>query len=127
MFRNMPLQLLTNTLFCPKGGDVMKYYIVIEKRKKNLDKFFELFSKNPEVSISDIKKKVSKSSFYKLVLEKIYELNDLVNYFEPRATMFESSIYKDQSNKVYQSFKINPKVKIQDYKGFFILEIENGS
>jgi len=105
----------------------MKYYIVIEKRKKNLDKFFELFSKNPEVSISDIKKKVSKSSFYKLVLEKIYELNDLVNYFEPRATMFESSIYKDQSNKVYQSFKINPKVKIQDYKGFFILEIENGS
>jgi len=101
----------------------MEYYLAIEKRKNNLDKFFELFSKQPVVTIKELKSKVSKSSFYKIVLKKIFDINELLKYFDPNLSFCEPSFYKDQNENIYQAFKRNPNIEIIDHKDFYILKV----
>ena len=103
----------------------MNFPIAIEKRGKNLVRFFEIISKQTEVLDKELKKKVSKSSYYKVVLAEVYKINQLIRHFEPNSYFCMPDLHKDQNGNVLKTLKRNPNIEIEDFNGFYLLKFND--
>jgi len=104
----------------PNSDDLV---ILIKRRKNKVSAFFELFEKESVISIKDIKKKTSASSFYKLALREIISLNNAVKQINPGLEVIRPAFKQDITNgPVYHALEKAENVDISHNDNFIFLK-----
>jgi len=86
----------------------------------------ELLKANTEIRIKDVKKVVSHSSYYAIVIKKLYSINKILREIDPEFYLAEPSFSITQSKSVFTSLKRCEKIEIDTKSDFFILRCKNG-
>ena len=99
--------------------------ILIERKgKKHFTRFIELFINRAEVSVKEIKSKIPRSTFYKLVLSRIYIINQSIKNLDPSLEPFIIPAFYNDNGKIVYTFKRNCDIKIVDEDpNFFYLRL----
>ena len=100
----------------------METTIILERSSKHFMRFMKLLSENNELRIKDVKKVISQSSYYAIVLRKIYKLNNLLRKINPNFYLAEPHFIFQGDRKVYTALKRCKLVEIDIKKEFFILK-----
>ncbi len=100
--------------------------ILIErKRGKQFTRFIELFKNRAEIPIKEVRAKISKSSYYDFILNRIYDLNETIRNIDPKLEAFITPILSNNNGKIIQTFKRNCNIEIVDHDpNFFYLRIK---
>jgi len=103
---------------------MVQYNFFIERERNHLTRFFELFQDKQEITVNEIKKVIARSSYYGIVLKKIYEINEIISEMEPGVELFKQTLSKDEHGKVRQSIRKDPRVNIKLLPRFVIISFE---
>jgi hypothetical protein len=100
----------------------MEVLILLKRRGNNLSRFFELFEKESVISIKEIKRKTSSSTFYKIILKEILSINEAVKTIEP-ALEFMRPVFRQESKDgpVFHALERAVNVSIDHDERFFFL------
>ena len=93
--------------------------ILIRRRGNNLSKFFELFESQNSLSIKEIKLKTSSSTFYKIILKEIFDINETIKNIDP-ALEFIRPVLKLNGSVCYALEKPD-NVSIRHDDRFFLI------
>jgi len=85
--------------------------IILEKNNKHFSKFMNLLMKEPEINIKDIKKTISHSSYYDIVIKKIFHINKILQEIHPLLYLAQPH-FNTQTEKVYTALKRCPLKQI---------------
>ena len=105
-----------------------QYIILIERNdSKQFSKFIGLFKERPEIPINEIRTKIAKSTLYKLVLNKLYTINESIKVIKPNIDSFISPALGHHNGRVVQTLKKNCNIEIMDSDpNFFYLRLNEG-
>ncbi len=78
-----------------------------------------------EIKIKDIKKVVSHSSYYTIIIQKLYNINTLLREINPKFYLAEPTFSITKTKKVFTSLKRCRFLEIDSNKNFFILKFKN--
>ncbi len=98
--------------------------ILIERKGgKEFIKFMELFKNRSEIPCKEIRAKISRSSYYEFVLNKVHKLNQTVKHLNPKLEHFITPTLNDKNGKVIEMFKRNCNIQIidEDPNYFYLL------
>ena len=98
--------------------------IILERSSKHFSRLMELLSKEPIVKIKDVKKLLSHSSYYAIIMKKLYSLNKLLEEINPKLYLAKPDFEITQNKEVYNSLKRCELVEIENRKEFFILRYD---
>ena len=100
--------------------------ILIERKGgKQFTKFIELFKSRGEIPIKEVRAKISKSSYYDFILNRIYALNETIRNINPKFEAFITPTWNNTNGKIIQTFKRNCNIEIIDEdKNFFYLRLK---
>lgn len=104
----------------------MQAIVILDKSSKHFSKFIELLKANTELKIKDVKKIVSHSTYYAIVIKKLYSINKLLREIDPDFYLAEPSFSITKSKSVFASLKRCEKIEIDAKEDFFILRCNNG-
>lgn len=101
--------------------------ILIERKgKKQFSRFIEFFKNRAEIPIKEIRAKISKSSYYDFVLNRIYALNETIRHIDPKLEPFISPTLNNTNGKIVQTFKRSCDIEIIDEDpNFFYLRVKS--
>ena len=101
--------------------------ILIERKgRTHFIKFIDLFKNRMEVPLKEVRKKIPKSSYYQLILNRIYDLNESIQNIDPKHEPFISPNLNNSNGKIIQTFRRNCKIEITDEDpNFYYLRIRN--
>ena len=100
--------------------------ILIERKgRKQFTRFIELFKNRDEIPIKEVRAKISKSSYYDFILNKIYALNETIKNIDPKQESFITPTLINTNGKIIQTFKRNCNIEIVDEDpNFFYLRLK---
>ena len=100
--------------------------ILIERKGgRQFTRFIELFKSRAEIPIKEVRAKISKSSYYDFILNRIYALNETIRNINPKHEAFIIPILSNNNGKIIQTFKRNSNIEIVDEDpNFFYLKIK---
>lgn len=101
--------------------------ILIERKGgKQFTRFIELFKSRAEIPIKEVRAKISKSSYYDFILNRIYDLNETIRHINPQLESFIMPTLNNNNGKIIQTFKRNCDIEIIDEDpNFFYLRIKS--
>ena len=99
--------------------------IILERSSKHFARFMELLSKEPTVRIKDVRKIISHSSYYAIIMKKLYALNKLLEEINPEFYLAKPDFDMTKTKEIYTALKKCELVKIELRKDFFILRYPN--
>jgi hypothetical protein len=97
--------------------------ILIERRSiSHFARFIELFRQRQEIPIREVRSKIAKSTFYYLVLNKIYCINQVIKSISQDTDFFINVTLKQENGKIIQTLRRHENVQIigQDSNFFHI-------
>ena len=99
--------------------------ILIERKSKQFTRFIELFKNRAEIPIKEVRSKIAKSSYYDLILNKIYVLNETIKNIDPKLECFITPCLNNKNGKIIQTFKRSCDIEIVDEDpNFFYLKVK---
>ncbi len=99
--------------------------LILEKSNKHFSKFIELLKNQSELKINDVKKIVSHSSYYAIIIQKIYNINKILREFNPNIYLAEPTFSMTQSKQVFSSIKRCDLIEIETKQDFFIIKFND--
>jgi len=104
----------------------MQSIVIFERSSKHFSRFIDLLRSHSEVTIKDIKKIVSHSSYYAIIIKKVYSINKILREINPNLYLAEPSFSITLSKgNVYTSLKRCELIDIETRKDFFIVRCKN--
>jgi len=103
----------------------MEFAIFLERSNKYFSKLIELLKKEPEVRLRDVKKTVSHSSYYALILNKIYFINKFMRDINPNLFLAEPHFEVTQNKTVFTALRRCELIEIETREQYFILRVKN--
>lgn len=104
----------------------MDAIIVLDRSSKHFSKFMKLLKDQPELRIKDVKKAISHSSYYAIIIKKLYSINKILRDINPECYLAEPSFSITQSKKVFSSLKRCERIEIEIKSDFFVVRCKNG-
>lgn len=104
----------------------METLIILEKSSKHFSRFLELLKSKPEVKIKDILRIVHRSSYYAIIIKKLYNFNQFLRELNPSFYLAEPCFIMSSERKVYTSLKRCDYVEISSNENFFVLRFNDG-
>ena len=102
-----------------------KVIILIERKGKQFTRFIELFKNRAEIPIKEVRAKISKSSYYDFVLNRIYALNETIRHIDPKLEPFIAPTFNNTNGKIVQTFKRSCEIEITDEDpNFFYIKLK---
>ena len=100
--------------------------ILIERRNsRQFARFIELFKNRSEIPIKEVRSKISKNSFYDIVLSRLYTLNKTIKIIDPRIESFIIPTLNDRNGRIVQTFTRNCEIEMLDKDpNFFHLRLK---
>ena len=100
--------------------------ILIERKGgKQFTRFIELFKSRAEIPIKEVRAKISKSSYYDFILNRIYAINETIRKINPNLEAFITPTLNNNNGKIIQTFKRNCNIEIIDEDpNFFYLRLK---
>src|SRR3989338_3148096 len=100
--------------------------ILIERKGKGqFIRFIEMFKNRTEIPMKEIRAKIARSSFYELILGRIYELNQTLSRLSPDLEPFIAPTLQNLNGKIIQSFRRNCNIEIVDEDpNYFYLRVK---
>jgi hypothetical protein len=103
----------------------MGIVFLIRRRRNNLSKFFELFERESKIAIKDIKRKTSSSTFYKIILKEIFDINKALREIDPGFEFIRPEFKQETAEgPVFQALGKADNVSITHNDKFFFLKID---
>ena len=99
----------------------MKTLILLEKRTYLL-KILQLFKKEQELEVTEIKKKIPPCSYHRFLLTKIADINSILSKGKPNYFIRPSFIKKQ--GKVVAGLKIHPDISYEVKDNFVAVKYE---
>jgi len=103
----------------------MPTLIVLEKSSKHFSRFMELLKANSEVRIKDVQRLVHRSSYYAIIIKKLYDFNRFLRELNPAFYLAEPCFIIYSNRKVYNSIKRCSLVEIESKDNFFVLRFND--
>lgn len=98
--------------------------VIVERRASfHFSKFLDLLKTEPEIKIKDVKKLVSHSSYYAIVIRKLYNFNTLLRELNSEFYLAKPS-FSMADKTVFSAVKRCPLIEIESRKDFFILRFK---
>ena len=97
-----------------KKMDEQVIILIERKGRKQFTRFIELFKNRAEIPIKEVRAKISKSSYYDFVLNRIYDLNEAIRNIDPMLEPFIAPTLNNHNGKIIQTFKRNCEIEITD-------------
>ena len=95
--------------------------ILIERKgRKQFTRFIELFRERSEIPIKEIRSTIPKSSFYEIILSKIYTINQSIKNINPSLEHFIIPSFHNNKGKIVQTFKRNCDIELIDEDPNFV-------
>ena len=105
--------------------DNQEVIILIERKGKQFTRFIELFKNRAEIPIKEVRAKISKSSYYDFVLNRIYALNETIRHIDPKLEPFIAPTFNNTNGKIVQTFKRSCEIEITDEDpNFFYIKLK---
>lgn len=100
--------------------------ILIERKgKRQFTRFIELFKNRDEIPIKEVRLLMPQSTFYLLILSKIYKINQTIKNIDPNLEPFISMALQNSNGKIVQTFKRSCDIEIMDEDpNFFYLRVK---
>lgn len=100
--------------------------VIIERPSKHFTKFLNLLTKENEINIKDLKKIISHSSYYSVVIERLCNINKAIREIHPDLYLAEPNFHRE-SKKILTSIKKCGYAKIEQREGCFIVKYKNAA
>ena len=117
------LELALKDLNKGQINPAMKTIVILEKRNDQSDTFFEMLMESPEVFLVELRRKIAKTSLYRLMTYRIDEINAILKSIHP-ALFFIKRNYKKLNSKILTTFQRNPILKMGQSSNFYFMEFE---
>jgi len=101
----------------------MKTIVILEKRNDQSDVLFEMFMDKAEIFLVELRRKIAKTSFYRLMAYRLDEINAILKSIQPSLFFIERG-YKKFNSKLLITFHLNPLIKMGQSSHFFVMEFE---
>ena len=101
----------------------MKTIMILEKRNDQSDIFFEMFMDRQEILLAELRRKIAKTSLYRLFSYRIDEIDAILKSIHP-ALFFIKRNYKKLNSKILITFQRNPILKMGQSSNFFFMVFE---
>lgn len=99
----------------------MKTLILLEKRTYLL-RLLDLFKQKPELSLKEIKQKIPSTSYYRDLLSRIFEINNILHGQKPG--YFIQPTFLKNGSKIISGLRKHPDIKTEVKEGFVVLSYE---
>jgi hypothetical protein len=99
----------------------MAPFVVLDRSNKHFSRFIDLLREREHVRVKDMKKLVSHSSYYGMILKKVCSLNELMRELCPKFYIAEPAFDVTESKEVFTALKRCPNLVIEARKEFFLL------
>ena len=98
---------------------------LIRRKATNLSRFFELFETETIIPIKDIKQKTSSSTFYKIILKEIFDMNNAIKENIDPALEFIRPVFKQATpdGPIFQALGMADNVSITHNDKYFFARI----
>ncbi len=99
----------------------MEPFVVLDRSNKHFSRFMDLLKEQEHVRIKDVKKIVTHSSYYGVILKKVCGLNEVMRELSPKFYIAEPAFDVTESKEVFTALKRCPNLVIEARKEFFLL------
>jgi len=103
--------------------DKKVFLLFIKKRGTQIDRFYEMFSNNFEVSLKDMKKVIARSTFHEILRKEITQINQTLNELNENIKLFEYSLI-ERGGSTFKAIRKNPKMNIISTTNHYVLRLE---
>ena len=104
----------------------MKIVVILERSNKNFSRFIELIKNQQEIRQLDITQRLPRSSYYGLIMKRVFAINKALKKLDPYLYLAEPSFQVSQTNHVYTSIRRCPSIEIESKKETFIVRCNHG-
>ncbi|MBI4017012.1 MAG: hypothetical protein HY363_04960 [Candidatus Aenigmarchaeota archaeon] len=99
----------------------MNVVFLLEKSSKHFNRFIELLRSQSKVKIKDVKKVCSRSSYYFVIINRLYSINKALREVHPDLYLAEAALSTTEAKEVFTALKKCDLIQIESKEGFFIL------
>jgi len=117
------LELALKDIRQGQSNQDMKTIVILEKRNDQSDVFFEMFMDRQEIFLAELRRKIAKTSLYRLFSYRIDEINAILKSINP-ALFFLKRGFKRLNSKVLTTLNLNPCLRVGQSSHFFFIEFE---
>jgi len=103
----------------------MSDLIVLDKSNKHFSRFVELLRNQSEVRLVDIKRVVSRSSYYGVVIKKLVNMNQIMREINPKLFLAEPTFSVTKSRDVFTCVRRCELIQIESKPNFFTIRCKN--
>lgn len=104
----------------------MQQVVIFERSSKHFSRFIDLLKTQAEISIKDVKKLCSHSSYYAIIIRKLYSINNILREINPNVYLAEPHFTLTPSkDQVLTSLKRCELIDIDARKEFFIVRLKH--
>lgn len=104
----------------------MEIVVIIEKTNQNFSTFIELLRSQAEIRQVDIVKRLSRSSYYGVIMKRVFNINKVLRNLDPALYLAEPSLSISPTNCVFNSIKRCPLIEIEARKEVYIVRCKHG-
>jgi len=99
----------------------METIVIFEKRNDQSDRLFKIFMDKPEIFFVELKRKIAKTSLYRLLSYRLDIINAVLKETHPSLFFLERGHIRKNS-RLLITYRLNPNCDIIDGDGCFILK-----
>ncbi len=103
----------------------MQTVVILDRSSKHFSRFLGLLKNQQEIRIKDVKKLVAHSSYYAMILKKMFGINKLLKEINPAFYLAEPTFDVTPGKDVFTVLKRCPSLVIEEKHGFFLLRCTN--
>lgn len=100
--------------------------VLLEKTNRHFSKFLELMKTRADIRTNDLRAMFARSSYYCIILKKVYTLNAWLKTIHPQFYVAEPSFHTTKSKEVFTSLKKCELLEIESLPDFFVLRFKDG-
>ena len=105
----------------------METVIILERSSKHFSRFIDVLRTQDVINIKDVKKLVSHSTYYGLIIKRVFALNKILRDLHPDFYLVEPTFTVNHSKEVFTGLKRCKHIVIEAKQDFFILRYPNDS
>jgi len=102
----------------------METVIIVEKSSKHFATFMSLLQENPIIRIKELKKKIPRSSYYCVLIQRIFSLNKILRELNPDIYLAEPYFDIAHNKEVFTVLKKCDAIQIESKKHHYIIRMK---
>ena len=104
----------------------MQPVFLLEKTSKHFSRMIELIRNQSEIKIKDVKKICSRSSYYAIIITRLYSINKILREINPKLYLAEPGFSITNTKNVFTTLKRCDLIEIESKQDYYLLRYKDG-